>query len=508
MDLDKKAIPLARFSFLALFLLAALLSRPGCAAAGGKVVGHFGISQVVDLGKEMQVFFELQGQGPGGVQGLSSSDLSASLGSEPLPVVKLVPFRDSGEKIAAVLLVDISKSLSETRFNRVREALSAWIEAMVPGEKAALVAFGMETKILADFTDDKKLLESLVSSLKPTDMETQLNNAIIQANSLASQKNPSIPPRRIILVLSDGVNDAPGAATREEVRKSVSTGGFPIFAVGYSKPGEKAAEVDKALGPLGQLARESGGALYREAKGNFPEVYASIRAKLLQGQALWLDSSKVVRDGQVQRLTLAYRSGEKSVSAGKDVRILPLAEAGAASSPDQPAEGVPAENEKKTPLSLIAGVAVLLALLCGAFFLLKKKKEEVPEEAPDAFVNVGSAESEKLQAMSAVLAEPVELEFAVLGKEGPPVRVSIIDRILFGRDETCQLVIRWDPSVSGTHCELFFDFEKGGFFIKDLGSTNGTRLNGIALEAGVPSLVDKGDVISMGKTQIQLISVG
>ena len=499
MDLDKKAILLARFSFLALFLLVALLSRPGFAAAEGKVVGHFGISQVVDLGKEMQVFFELQGQGPGGVQGLSSSDLSASLGSESLPVVKLVPFRDSGENIAAVLLVDISKSLSEARFNQVREALSAWIEAMVPGETAALVTFGMETKILADFTDDKKLLKSLVASLKPTDMETQLNNAIIQANALASQKNPSIPPRRIILVLSDGVNDAPGAATREEVRKSVSTGGFPIFAVGYSKPGEKAAEVDKALGPLGELARESGGALYREAKGNFPEVYASIRAKLLQGQALWLDSSKVVRNGQVQRLTLAYRSGEKSVSAGKDVRVLPLAEAGAASSPDP---------EKKKPSGLIAGVAALLALLCGAFFLLKKKKGEVPEEAPDAFVNVGSAESEKLKAMSGVLAEPVELVFAFLGKDGSPIRVSIIDRILLGRDETCQVVLRKDDSVSASHCEIFFDAGKGGFFITDLGSTNGTRLNGIALEAGVPSLVDKGDVISIGKTQIQLISVG
>jgi hypothetical protein len=498
MDLDKKAIPLARFSFLALYLLAALLSWPGFASAEGKVVGHFGISQVVDLGKEMQVFFELQGQEPGGVQGLSSSDLSASLGSEPLPVEKLVPFRDSGEKIAAVLLVDISKSLSEARFNRVREALSGWIEAMLPGETAALVAFGMETKILADFTDDKKLLESLVASLKPTDMETQLNNAIIQANALAGQKNLSIPPRRIILVLSDGMNDAPGAATREEVRKSVSTGGFPIFAVGYSKPGEKAAEVDKALGPLGQLARESGGALYREAKGNFPEVYASIREKLLQGQALWLDSSKVVRDGQVQRLTLTYASGEKSVSAGKDVRILPLAEAGAATNSDL---------EKKTPAGLmIAGIAALLGLLCGALVLLKRKKPK--GEAPDAFVNVGSAESEKLQAMSAVLAEPVELVFALLGKEGPPIRVSIIDRILLGRDETCQLVIRWDPSVSGTHCELFFDFEKGGFFIKDLGSTNGTRLNGIALEAGVPSLVDKGDVITMGKTQIQLMIVG
>lgn len=508
MDLDKKAIPLARFSFLALFLLAALLSRPGFAAAEGKVVGHFGISQVVDLGKEMQVFFELQAQGPGGVQGLSSSDLSASLGSEPLPVVKLVPFRDSGEKIAAVLLVDISKSLSEARFNQVREALSAWIDAMVPGETAALVAFGMETKILSDFTDDRKLLKSLVVSLKPTDMETQLNNAIIQANALAGQKNPSISPRRIILVLSDGVNDAPGAATREELRKSVSTGGFPIFAIGYSKPGEKAVEVDKALGPLGQLARESGGALYREAKGNFPEVYASIREKLLQGQALWLDSSKVARDGQVQRLTLTYTSGEKSVSAGKDVRILPLAEAVAASSPDQPAEGVPAEKEKKTPSGLIAGVAVLLVLLCGAFFLLKKKKGEVPEEAPDAFVNVGSAESEKLKAMSGVLAEPVELVFALLGKDGPPIRVSIIDRILLGRDETCQVVLRKDASVSASHCEIFFDAGKGGFFITDLGSTNGTRLNGIALEAGVPSLVDKGDVIAMGKTQIQLMSVG
>jgi adenylate cyclase len=45
-----------------------------------------------------------------------------------------------------------------------------------------------------------------------------------------------------------------------------------------------------------------------------------------------------------------------------------------------------------------------------------------------------------------------------------------------GRRESCDICLRF-PNVSGLHCEL--SFRDGYWFIRDLGSTNGIKINGV-----------------------------
>lgn len=45
-----------------------------------------------------------------------------------------------------------------------------------------------------------------------------------------------------------------------------------------------------------------------------------------------------------------------------------------------------------------------------------------------------------------------------------------------GRRESCDICLRF-PNVSGLHCEL--SFRDGYWFIRDLGSTNGIKINGM-----------------------------
>ncbi len=49
------------------------------------------------------------------------------------------------------------------------------------------------------------------------------------------------------------------------------------------------------------------------------------------------------------------------------------------------------------------------------------------------------------------------------------------DRILVGRRENCDIVLRF-PNVSSQHCRL--TLEQGYWFVKDLDSRNGTKVNG------------------------------
>lgn len=65
--------------------------------------------------------------------------------------------------------------------------------------------------------------------------------------------------------------------------------------------------------------------------------------------------------------------------------------------------------------------------------------------------------------------------------------------LVLGRRETCDVPLRF-PNVSGKHCELAF---KGGYwYIKDLGSTNGVKVNGTRV---VSKLLHPNDEITIAK---------
>jgi pSer/pThr/pTyr-binding forkhead associated (FHA) protein len=65
-----------------------------------------------------------------------------------------------------------------------------------------------------------------------------------------------------------------------------------------------------------------------------------------------------------------------------------------------------------------------------------------------------------------------------------------------GRRDGNDLIIS-DPSVSGSHCEI--DKSESGYVLRDLGSTNGTRVNG---ETVTVSGLFRNDVIHIGDVSV------
>ena len=88
--------------------------------------------------------------------------------------------------------------------------------------------------------------------------------------------------------------------------------------------------------------------------------------------------------------------------------------------------------------------------------------------------------------------------------EGPDKGKELVmdrERVSVGRSLICDLVIS-DKSVSGTHCEFIAD-EKG-FLLKDLGSTNGTKVGDLRIR---DVWIRKGTVVSVGQTKIRFDSL-
>lgn len=67
--------------------------------------------------------------------------------------------------------------------------------------------------------------------------------------------------------------------------------------------------------------------------------------------------------------------------------------------------------------------------------------------------------------------------------------------VKIGRDRRCEIKIN-DPFLSGVHAEILL--RDGVYFLKDMGSTNGTLLNGKRV-SGAPIELLSGDKITFGQ---------
>lgn len=100
------------------------------------------------------------------------------------------------------------------------------------------------------------------------------------------------------------------------------------------------------------------------------------------------------------------------------------------------------------------------------------------------------------------VAEPLEerarrrQETALLVMEGRRLVVGSAGATL-GRSRRCDIVVD-DPNVSRTHAEV--RPRGGGWVLSDLGSTNGSRLNGRRLDG--PEKLEPGDQIQLGTTTL------
>jgi len=80
---------------------------------------------------------------------------------------------------------------------------------------------------------------------------------------------------------------------------------------------------------------------------------------------------------------------------------------------------------------------------------------------------------------------------------GDPIPL-LKETLVIGRRESSDIVLRF-PNVSGTHCEL--SLVAGQWTVRDLGSSNGTKVNGTRVTEG---RLDPGDKVSIGRHEYEV----
>jgi len=436
------------------------------------------------------------------INDLKSEQLLATVGSHSAKVKHIKLFSELDKGTAFIFLVDISKSLTPELFAQIQVALNTWVNGMHEKDKVALISFGSQVKLLQDFSADKELLKQKIDILSLSDMNTFFYQGLMRAFELGRRQDHGLPSRRVIVVLTDGIDDAAGGVTKDEVFLHMSENRIPIYAIGFAMP-PKTQNKENGLKALGVLSRTSGGHFIKANSKPLTEAYALQKERIENSYELELSCDDCIGEGQLSRLNITLTAGDRMLSDGLDLRLLPGTKT-IESNKQLPPEITKDENKEITEESnyvLWVSIAAAVVLIILLVFLLKKRKvlasENILKEAVDDVVKENGIGN----AGEASIATKYNFLFTVVtGLEpGKQLKLGFNKSAVIGRSPDCDLCID-DSEVSSIHAEI--EFNNGVLAINDLNSKNGTLINGVPIHT-VHYLQDN-DQIIIGRTELRL----
>ena len=516
----------SRLPLLCLALCAFLLETvvPAPAAAPMEI---FRLSQIAGELPELAVYFAaLDGDGAP-VAEIGPEQLAVTVGPQAAEVTAVAPFSRTGEGVAYILLVDISKSMRAEQFRSVRDALAAWVDAMGDADRACLIAFGSEVNTVMDFTGDRSALKTAIAALRLTDNDTRLHQGLARGLDLGRRLDPDLPARRAIVVLSDGENDVrgdfEGGMTRAELERRVAEHPVPVYAVGFL-PRAANPRQQEHLKLFAEMVRGSGGDFFLAGQTPFPEMFQRMRRAVLDVFAARVSCPACAADGGIQRIQARITRDARVLSDGMDARLFPPAAPPAPDPPEPLPEAAPVpepvvetvaepEPEPPTPwwktpqgVGTLVGGAFLALLL--AVFVLRRRKRQAPEDEDAGESGFSSPAWDEGPPPEEVPAEPVPtgraLRFTRVGGDGRVFSAVLGEGLVLGRGQSAGLAIPDDSEISGRHCELIRHGE--AVFVRDLDSTNGTYVNGALVSADMK--LHHHDVLRIGRTELRVTLEG
>lgn len=474
------------------------------AAPTTEAASNFRITQARAAIPGVAVYLDIRTESGAAVANVRADQLQAEIGPYPASSKSLQAFATSGEGIAYIFLVDVSKSLKPDQFAQIRNALLQWTEKMGSKDRAAIVAFGESVKTVQDFTADKTVLKTKIGGLVLAGLHTRMHEGLMRALDLGRRDDADLPRRRVIVTMTDGLADAAGGSTREDTMARIKEEPVPVYAIGFAAASAPARDRDAGFKALGAFAHASGGAFVTADAKPLEDIFAGLHGIIREAYLLTLDCTTCPGDGRAYPLRVKLQAGNRVLTANSELRLVT-----GAVLPVAPLTSH-AEQAYNLPLWLAGGAGIVAVL----GFLLRRRKKAVPEPQPaapdlhsapniDAPSDPSTLLREDLTVASmpeALLGVPIKLTAVSGTQRGREWLTEIGTETVIGRSLNCAVVIDDDSEVSSHNSVM--SAEGGLLFVDDLGSTNGTSVNGSPITGR--RRVDEGDLILVGRTELRL----
>ncbi|GFP75489.1 FHA domain-containing protein [Clostridium fungisolvens] len=472
---------------------------------------------------------------------IDSSNLTASIGSVKLPLKSLDRYESTGEGIAYVLMADASKSMGTKGKESIIKLFTEIINQASINDKIAVVTFGESENILQDFTSDKKILIDKINTVNVKEDGTDLYRAVSKALDMLSS-DKSLPAEKAIVILSDGQESNDQGITKDEVLLKLPQSHIPVVSVPYKTSDSAAAKENLKI--LGSFARLSNGLDFTQNDNKtFSDIAKATAERFKKTFVGKFDSSAVKMEGQTVTLNLAVKlNGSTTISANQSI-VLPVVDTSQTTKitptpPQTQTSVVPGKNTKgfSKYIPYIAGGAIILLTVLVLLVTKMRKKDEYTEYSfneggstgeeeknSTVFVSEGdenkamevgktvglyeeSNGSNSIQKTGPLPQSPpkggIKIRFTKLGREDiVSYEILLSSSIIIGRDPAiAKLVFKEDELLSGKHCELVLQDSR--IFVRDLGSTNGTYVNGVPLSG--PCCLHNDDILLIGSMELRV----
>lgn len=163
-------------------------------------------------------------------------------------------FHREDAPVAMGIVIDNSGSMRENR-DKVNQAVLNLIRAGNPKDQSFVVNFSQDSYLDQDFTSDIDLLQQALQKTS-TQGKTSLYDAIVA--STVHLKNNRRVERKVLLVITDGRDNASRVTLEEAMRRLQRENGPTLYAIGLL--GDELQQSD--TGALRSLAEVTGGVAY------------------------------------------------------------------------------------------------------------------------------------------------------------------------------------------------------------------------------------------------------
>ena len=215
-------------------------------------------------------------------------------------------FDNTPQKITVAVMFDMSRSMAG-QYPRIRDAATAFVNALWPGDRARIGSFGMEVAISPFLTSDKATLRRIVDE----ELWPGHNTPLWYATEMAMTVLDEEPGRRVVLLFTDG-NDSglfvpPSGLDR--VQKQADRGGFMIYAIGIQGYG-----LSDDMNKLAE--RTGGGHIVVRKDEDLGQAFAKVVEELHHQYVIGFVTEAV--DGRAHKLTVTTKRPDTKVRARKN----------------------------------------------------------------------------------------------------------------------------------------------------------------------------------------------
>lgn len=423
------------------------------------------------------------------------------------PVLSTV--RQEKLPVTVYCLVDITTDMSNKQIQEQQDILNVISSRMGEGDSMVITTVGskMVAGVVLDTLEARK---TAISTLKREGYAADMYKAVVDAMTSLENKT-SYCTNRCLLILSNGAVPQNPEKTQQQALDAINSTSIPVYAIGITGGYDNAFSLNNAkkMVTLAEASVGGFGVVPAGEKVSAADAAQGVWEAIQESAVIKVNLAELSDIGNAANVTVRYETGDVCLEDSVSVDlsgVTPLAEAA-----EEAEEATDSEVEDRGILigACVAAVAVVVIIV---FFAVKKKKKNKAQQKAQAAVDLGAGTEtilttgdfhEQTECVKESTSEDADKGIVVQMKIATHQDVSISfplrvhESQVLGRDDRANIILNAeDYQLSGRHCMVEWD---GNYlYIQDVGSTNGTVLNGIHLKPNSWNRLNSGSVIHMG----------